>query len=56
MESGDTASEFRLVDEVIMREEVVVQALGGLKRRVSADKDGLTVGGFGISFASVRHG
>ena len=40
MENGGTAGQFKLLDED-MRKEVVL-ALGGLKRRVAAGRDGLT--------------
>ena len=41
LENSEVASRFRLLDEDIVREEVV-QALGGLKRKVAAGRDGLT--------------
>ena len=40
-EYGDTVGQFKLLDEDIRREEVVL-ALGELKRRVAAGRDGLT--------------
>ena len=40
-EKGDTVGQFELLDEDIRREEVVL-ALGELKRRVAAGRDGLT--------------
>ena len=40
-ENGDTVGKFKLLDEDIRREEVVL-ALGDLNRRVAAGRDGLT--------------
>ena len=42
LESDEAASQFEVVDEDIMTEQVV-QALGGLKRKVAPDRDGLTM-------------
>ena len=40
LENGEAASQFRLLDEDLVRE--VVLALGGLKRKVAAGRDDLT--------------
>ena len=41
LENGEATGRFRLMDEDLQREEVV-SALGGLKRKVAAGRDGLT--------------
>ena len=41
LENSEAASQFRLLDEDIVKEEVV-QALGGLKGKVAAGANGLT--------------